>query len=42
MIFSLFRLACLDQIGGHTGDTAGALQQAGEIAILVTASAILS
>ena len=42
MIFSLFRLACLNQIGGHTGDTAGALQQAGEIAVLVAASAILS
>ena len=42
MIFSLFRLACLNQIGGHTGDTAGALQQTGEIAILVAASAILS
>ncbi len=42
ILFWLFRLACLNQIGGHTGDTAGALQQAGEIAVLVTASTILS
>ncbi len=40
LLFSLFRQLCLNQIGGHTGDTAGALQQAAEIAILVTASAI--
>jgi len=42
LLFSLFRQLCLNQIGGHTGDTAGALQQAAEIAILVIASALLS
>jgi adenosylcobinamide-GDP ribazoletransferase len=42
LVFSLFRQLCLTQIGGHTGDTAGALQQAAEIAILVIASVILS
>jgi adenosylcobinamide-GDP ribazoletransferase len=38
--FTLFRSLCLYQIGGHTGDTVGALQQIGEIIVLVVASAI--
>ncbi len=42
LLLSLFRRLCLSQIGGHTGDTAGALQQGAEIAVLVAASAILS
>jgi adenosylcobinamide-GDP ribazoletransferase len=33
------RALCLRQIGGQTGDTAGALEQLGEIAILLTAAA---
>jgi adenosylcobinamide-GDP ribazoletransferase len=33
------RRLCLRQIGGQTGDTAGALEQLGEIAILLTAVA---
>jgi adenosylcobinamide-GDP ribazoletransferase len=33
------RWLCLRQIGGQTGDTAGALEQIGEIAILLTAAA---
>jgi adenosylcobinamide-GDP ribazoletransferase len=33
------RWLCLRQIGGQTGDTAGALEQIGEIAILLTAVA---
>jgi adenosylcobinamide-GDP ribazoletransferase len=33
------RRMCLRQIGGQTGDTAGALEQLGEIAILLTAAA---
>jgi adenosylcobinamide-GDP ribazoletransferase len=33
------RRLCLRQIGGQTGDTAGALEQIGEIAILLTAVA---
>ncbi|WP_445082858.1 adenosylcobinamide-GDP ribazoletransferase [Chelativorans sp. YIM 93263] len=33
---------CRHQIGGQTGDVLGTLQQGGEIAILVTASAILT
>ncbi|TIT09671.1 MAG: adenosylcobinamide-GDP ribazoletransferase, partial [Mesorhizobium sp.] len=32
----------LNQIGGQTGDTVGALQQLGEIAILLVASVSLS
>ena len=35
----LMRWLCLRQIGGQTGDTAGALEQIGEIAILLTAVA---
>jgi adenosylcobinamide-GDP ribazoletransferase len=33
------RWLCLRQIGGQTGDTAGALEQIGEIAVLLTAAA---
>jgi adenosylcobinamide-GDP ribazoletransferase len=42
IVFYGFRALCLRQIGGHTGDTLGALQQAGEIAVLVVAAAILT
>ncbi len=41
-VFFGFRALCLRQIGGQTGDTLGALQQAGEIAALVAAAAILT
>ncbi|MDH4990490.1 adenosylcobinamide-GDP ribazoletransferase [Aquamicrobium lusatiense] len=37
-----FAALCHRQIGGQTGDTAGALQQFGEIAVLLVASAVLS
>jgi adenosylcobinamide-GDP ribazoletransferase len=40
-IFLPFRALCQRQIGGHTGDTLGALQQFAEIAILLVASAFL-
>lgn len=40
--FMAFRKLCLAQIGGHTGDTIGAMQQGAEILVLLTASAILS
>jgi adenosylcobinamide-GDP ribazoletransferase len=40
IVFFLFRSLCLSQIGGQTGDTTGALQQAGEITVLLVASAI--
>lgn len=39
--FVAFRRFCLRQIGGQTGDTIGALQQGGEIAVLLVASAML-
>jgi adenosylcobinamide-GDP ribazoletransferase len=39
LVFFLFRSLCLSQIGGQTGDTTGALQQAGEITVLLVASA---
>jgi adenosylcobinamide-GDP ribazoletransferase len=39
--FLAFRKLCLAQIGGHTGDTIGALQQGGEILVLLIASAVL-
>lgn len=39
--FLLFRLLCLRQIGGQTGDTLGALQQVAEAIVLLTASAFL-
>jgi adenosylcobinamide-GDP ribazoletransferase len=35
----VMRWLCLRQIGGQTGDTAGALEQIGEIAVLLTAAA---
>ncbi len=38
-VFLGFRQLCLTQIGGQTGDTMGTLQQFGEIAILLVASA---
>jgi adenosylcobinamide-GDP ribazoletransferase len=34
--FGFMRRLCLRQIGGQTGDTAGALEQIGEIAVLLT------
>jgi adenosylcobinamide-GDP ribazoletransferase len=40
IVFFLFRSLCLSQIGGQTGDTTGALQQAGEVAVLLVASAV--
>jgi adenosylcobinamide-GDP ribazoletransferase len=42
LVFSGFRRLCLSQIGGQTGDTLGALQQAGEIAVLLVAAAVLT
>ena len=39
--FLILRWLCLAQIGGHTGDTVGALQQGAEILVLLAASAIL-
>ena len=42
LVFFGFRALCLRQIGGQTGDTLGALQQLGEIAVLVAASATLA
>lgn len=37
-----FSALCRRQIGGQTGDTAGALQQLGEIAVLLVAAALFS
>ncbi|PBC03290.1 adenosylcobinamide-GDP ribazoletransferase [Mesorhizobium sp. WSM3860] len=42
LLFAAFRALCLSQIGGQTGDTIGALQQLGEIAVLLVASVCLS
>lgn len=42
LIFFCFRKLCLSQIGGHTGDAAGALQQLCEIAVLIVASVALT
>ncbi|PWJ89797.1 cobalamin-5'-phosphate synthase [Mesorhizobium loti] len=42
LLFAAFRALCLNQIGGQTGDTIGALQQASEIAVLLVASVALS
>ncbi|KQZ81820.1 cobalamin synthase [Mesorhizobium sp. Root157] len=42
VIFVGLRALCLRQIGGHTGDTIGALQQFAEIAVLLVASVVLS
>jgi adenosylcobinamide-GDP ribazoletransferase len=39
IVLAIMRRACLRQIGGQTGDTAGALEQVSEIAILLTAVA---
>jgi adenosylcobinamide-GDP ribazoletransferase len=39
IVFGLMRRLCLRQIGGQTGDAAGALEQIGEIAVLLTAVA---
>ncbi len=41
-LFAILRALCLAQIGGHTGDVLGALQQLGEIVILIAAAALLS
>lgn len=41
-IFFGLRALCFRQIGGHTGDTVGALQQLAEIAVLLVASVTLS
>lgn len=41
-LFAAFRLLCLRQIGGQTGDTIGAIQQLGEMAVLLVASVCLS
>ena len=42
IVFFGFRALCLRQIGGQTGDTLGALQQAGEIAVLLVSAAMLT
>lgn len=42
LVFVVFRALCLQQIGGQTGDTLGALQQAGEIVVLLVAAAVLT
>jgi adenosylcobinamide-GDP ribazoletransferase len=39
VVLAIMRRLCERQIGGQTGDTAGALEQIGEIAILLTAAA---
>ena len=39
LALGVMRRLCLRQIGGQTGDTAGALEQIGEIAVLLTAVA---
>jgi adenosylcobinamide-GDP ribazoletransferase len=40
VVFFLLRALCFSQIGGQTGDTTGALQQAAEITVLLVASAV--
>ncbi len=40
IVFFAFRWLCLAEIGGQTGDTLGALQQAGTITVLTVAAAI--
>ncbi|MBL8584359.1 MAG: adenosylcobinamide-GDP ribazoletransferase, partial [Rhizobiaceae bacterium] len=40
-LFFAFRSICRTKIGGQTGDTIGAVQQLGEIAVLVVAAAAL-
>jgi adenosylcobinamide-GDP ribazoletransferase len=42
LLFTAVRALCLGQIGGQTGDTIGALQQLGEITVLLVASVCLS
>ncbi|BAB48774.1 adenosylcobinamide-GDP ribazoletransferase [Mesorhizobium japonicum] len=42
LLFAAFHALCLNQIGGQTGDTIGALQQVSEIAVLLVASVALS
>lgn len=42
LLFAAFRALCLGQIGGQTGDTIGALQQLGEITVLLVASVCLT
>lgn len=41
-VFVLMRRLCLKQVGGQTGDTLGALQQTGEVSVLLVAAAILT
>jgi adenosylcobinamide-GDP ribazoletransferase len=40
LALGVIRALCLRQIGGQTGDTAGALEQIGEIAVLLAAVSI--
>lgn len=42
LLFFAFRALCLRQIGGQTGDAAGALQQLAEVAVLLVASVSLT
>lgn len=42
VLFWAFRALCLRQVDGYTGDTVGALQQLGEIAVLLVASVFLT
>lgn len=42
LVFYGFRTLCMRQIGGQTGDTLGALQQAGEITVLLVAATVLT
>jgi adenosylcobinamide-GDP ribazoletransferase len=39
VVLGVMRRLCLRQIGGQTGDAAGALEQISEIAVLLTAVA---
>ena len=39
VVLGFTRRQCLRQIGGQTGDAAGALEQISEIAVLLTAAA---
>ena len=39
--FAVLRWLCLSRIGGQTGDVAGALEQTGEIAVLLVAAATI-
>ena len=42
ILFFGFRTLCMRQIGGQTGDTLGALQQAGEMTVLIVAASVLT